>query len=131
VDLVASLSAPTARAAPPAVAPLGPLRLTDYCGFLTLDEARAARDRLRGERIRSEIVIRESTDAALDRPAREEYWLRVDVSRLRDVASVLGDVPEVEEAAAADGAGFACGACGGHVAEDATRCPSCGARFDD
>ena len=102
VDLVESLSAPASRPAPPPPAVAGPVHLADYCGFLSLEEAREARDRLRADRIRSEIVIREAPEAPLDHPVSEEYWLRVDAARLREVASVLGDVPEVEPAPSDD-----------------------------
>jgi hypothetical protein len=103
----------------------------DYCGFFSLEEARVARDRLRGQRIRSEIVVRERPDADWDEPVREEYWLRVDVSRLREITGLLGDFPEVEGGDEAEDPGFACGECGQHVKESESFCPKCGARFDE
>jgi hypothetical protein len=107
------------------------VRMGEYCGFLSLGDARHARDQLRERRIRSDIVVREPSDARLDQPVREEYWLRVDTSRVRDVAAILGGVPEVEEEAADEASGFECGDCGQHVAENETFCPKCGARFED
>lgn len=128
VDLVESLTAD--RKAVPSDAP-GPVRLGEYCGFLSLDEARSVRDLLRERRIRSEIAVREPLDASWDEPVQEEFWLRVDVARLREVEAVVGGMPEVEETHDVTDPGFACGGCGHHVAENETVCPECGARFDD
>ena len=130
VDLVRDLSqvGRTAREAP---AESVVVRMGEYCGFLALDEARTARDRLREQRIRSEIVIREPLDAAWESPVQEEYWLRVDVSRIKEVAALIGDVPEVDQGDEPAETGFACGDCGHFVPEDATICPECGARFED
>jgi len=61
--------------------------MVSYCGFLDLDEAREARERLRGAGIRSEIVIRD----APEEPEKEEYWLRVPHSRVDQVTNVLDD----------------------------------------
>jgi rubrerythrin len=73
--------------------------------------------------------VRGAPDADWNDPLREEYWLRVDATRVREVAASLGEVPETDEPDA--GSGFACGDCGQQVAEDADVCPKCGARFDD
>jgi hypothetical protein len=102
----------------------------NYCGFLALDEARNARDQLRREGIRSEIAIRESSEADLKEPAVEEYWLRVPPKALAAVARILGydeasEAPEVEEEP------FRCSACGQNVSADAAACPRCGERFED
>ena len=105
--------------------------MADYCGFLDLGEARSARDRLRERKIRSEVVIREPLDADWESPVQEEYWIRADVSRIREVAALIGDVPEVEHGDEPDEDGFACGGCGHLVLQDATGCPKCGARFED
>ena len=127
VDLVEDLAAvkqeAVARQAPMLV------RLAEYCGFLSLEEARSARDKLRRERIRYEIVLREPPDASWEGPAQEEYWLRVDASQAKRVAQILGDVPTVADDT--DGNSFACGDCGQEVATDEVFCPKCGARFDD
>jgi hypothetical protein len=131
VDLVEELPNEGPRDRVAAEAPPGPVRLAEYCGYFSLDDARNARDRLREQRIRSDIVVREPPDASWDEPVREEYWLRVDISCARKIAAVLGDVPEVEDAAGGEDSGFACGDCGQKVAADETFCPQCGARFDD
>lgn len=80
------------RPAPP---PQSPVRLVDYCGFLSLDEAREARDRLRESRIRSEIVLREAPEATWDDAIEEEAWLRVDAASLVQVRKILPE-PEAE-----------------------------------
>ncbi len=131
VDLVNELSGAEAR---PEAAPVGlPVRLAEYCGFFSLDEARYARDQLRQQRIRSDIVVREAPEADWNEPVREEYWLRVDVGRTREVATVLGEVPEEPAAQeeAKDDDSFECGACGKSVASDEVFCPNCGARFEE
>ncbi len=92
MDLVPELP-PEREAEPP---PQAPLRLTDYCGFFALDDARDARDRLREQGITSEIAIREAQAADPAGPPSEEFWLRVDASRYRDVHAVLGDVPQAD-----------------------------------
>jgi hypothetical protein len=124
VDLVAELKAEAAagparlRGAPERVS------LVEYCGFLALDEAQDARARLRALGIRSELVVRDATDAS----DGEEYWLHVDRDRLAEVTRELGyDAVEPTES---DGA-FHCGECDATVPEDATSCPGCGARFED
>jgi hypothetical protein len=124
-DLVESLDAvPEVAVSRPAPAPV---RMADYCGFLSLDEAREARDRLRAVRVRSEIAIRESPESNLASDVREEYWLRVEAAAFAAAAALLG---MHEEPLASDGS-FACGDCGATVAEEATACPKCGARFDE
>lgn len=132
VDLVESLSgAGSARSAAAAV-PVGaaacsPLALVEYCGFVSLEEARRARDLLLTERISTEIAIRVSglSPAA---EAAEEYWLRVERARYKDVMRLLG----YDEAHAAEHEEtFACGECGREVAADETFCSGCGARFED
>lgn len=104
--------------------------LVPYCGFLSLDEARAARETLRAEGVRSEILIR---DGAAGDPARpdEEFWLRVPASQFRVVEQVLGEHEEepARPGAAGDDA-VACSDCGKLVAEDETACPHCGAQFE-
>ena len=107
------------------------VRMGEYCGFVSLDEARQARDQLREKTIASEIVIREPPGGPTDRTIQEEYWLRVDVSRMREVVALLGGVPEVETEPAENEADFACGGCGANVAAAESFCPKCGARFDD
>lgn len=102
----------------------------NYCGFLALDDARHARDRLRREGIRSDIVIREAPEADLGAPAVEEYWLRIPPKALEAVARVLG-YDEAGEAADPEDEPFSCSACGQKVSADTTACPRCGERFED
>jgi hypothetical protein len=130
--------------------------MADYCGFLALDEAREARDRLAAQGIRAEIAIREAPAAGGE--GGEEYWLRVDASRYALVPEILGfDAEEGQESVEADpgegavtgrfrsrliqparvteddprGGPFECSECGQHVAGDEPFCPSCGLRFED
>jgi rubrerythrin len=99
----------------------------DYCGFLDLDEARMARDSLRRELIRSEIVIREAADSTMDRSIKEEYWLRIEHKSFRASSEILGyDRVESDQEES-----FNCSNCGTTIAEHETACPKCGARFED
>ena len=129
VDLVASLSnvaaAPVEKTAKKKTAGVQPafVPMTEYCGFLTLEEARDARERLKAQTIRSEIVIRELPDSS-----EEEYWLRVERDRYREVFALLG-FDEHEHNAYDDT--FSCGECGHEVAAAESFCPKCGARFED
>src|SRR5262245_186532 len=110
------------RAAPTLPSPALPVRLVDFCGFFVLDEARAARDRLRPRRVRTEIAVRESPDPDGNEGLREEYWLRVDAQRVAEVAQTLSEISQslVVEAETGEDeneeeegeAGFECGACG-------------------
>jgi len=129
------------RADPPKPPPGLPVRLVDFCGFFELDEARAARDRLRTRGIRSEIAVRDSPDADESGGLREECWLRVDDQRVSEVAQTLGEITQslaVDGQAGtngahdeeAEGASFECGACGHTVSDEAPACPNCGARFE-
>lgn len=81
-DLAAVVEAPSAPRAPTG-------QLVDFCGFLSLDEAREARDRLRAAGIGSEIAIREAPDSDPDGPVTEEYWLRFPASNAREAARIL------------------------------------------
>jgi hypothetical protein len=103
------------------------VRLADYCGFFSMDEARQARDQLRGAEIRTEIVIRERPDAQLTEPIEEEFWLRVDAAQYQKINALLeqpaGDKGSDEE--------LTCEDCGETVLADSLACPGCGARFDD
>ncbi len=114
----------------PSAAPAPVLvQMAEYCGFLSLDDARDARDRLRREAIRSEIVIREPLGSGVDAPVQEEYWLRVERDRYRQAAAILG----FDEADSPSGEGdtFSCGECGADIAAEELFCPKCGARFED
>jgi len=126
VALVESLDPEHRRAAPTDIEALAPVAMVEYCGFVSLDEARHARDRLRGQGIRGEIVIRDGPTEG-GRPT-EEYWLRVDRDRFRDASTLLGfDEAEHE----ADDGTFQCGECGAEVAAEESFCPGCGARFEE
>jgi hypothetical protein len=138
VDLVHDLS--NAQASPDGEpsAPTGAARMTtgmvpmvEYCGFVDLDAARNARDLLRAQWIRSEIVIRDAPGAEADRLAVEEYWLRVERDRIKEAVGVLGyDQAEVGTEEEQDDA-FDCGACGATVSADETFCANCGAKFEE
>jgi predicted amidophosphoribosyltransferase len=103
--------------------PIPLLSMVEYCGFVSLDDARQARERLKEEGIRSDILIRETPD-----DHQEEFWLRVDRDRYRQTQALLG-FDEVEPAAS--GGTFACNVCGTEVAYEERFCPDCGARFED
>lgn len=106
-------------------------RLVEYCGFLSLEDARRARDTLRRERVPYEIVIR---DAVTDDPRStppEEFWLRVPVRHVRRVAELLGVDDDEAPAAESDDQALACSDCGREVGADESFCPHCGARFDE
>lgn len=122
VDLVPTLApggvAP-ARAAVAAV--LG--RMLDYCGFVALEDARAARETLRREGVGSEIAIRDAPGP--DRA--EEYWLRVPSESFSEVAAILGYDAAGD---AADPGVERCSECGAGLPDDAAVCPGCGARFE-
>ena len=116
---------------PETEAPVLEADLFPFCGFLTLEDARHAREELRQAGIPSDVLIREVGRAE----RTEEYWIRVPRHRFAQVATVLGE--EAGEEAASGGNGevadaetFACSECGEDVAGDADECPHCGARFD-
>jgi len=132
VDLVHELSPEEPVAKKPGPAALG--SLVEYCGFLSLDDAREARDRLRRERLPSEIVIRDLAGEDPWAPAEEEYWIRVPSNVLRTVTTILGDglaeQAEQPEHAGAQGEIVACSECGKAVGPEETFCPHCGAKFE-
>jgi rubrerythrin len=129
VDLVEDLSLagsdPGAVDSACAAAACAPM--IEYCGFLDLEEARMARDRLRRELIRSEILIREAADSTMDRSIKEEYWLRVEHKRFRTCSEILG----YDHVESGPDASFNCSNCGNLVSEHESACPKCGARFED
>jgi hypothetical protein len=102
--------------------------LVNYCGFLSLDDARGAREQLRGEGVRSEIVIQDGPGDSASAPG-EEYWLRVAPSDFPRAKGVLG-YDEADGLHGEEAAGdLACSACGREVREEDTFCPHCGERF--
>ena len=99
----------------------------NYCGFLEIEEALAARRRLVEHGISAEVLVRDG-----DGPeAGEEYWLRVVPSHFAATQSILGY--DEAEGVHADVAveKVACSSCGGEVDEDARKCPHCGLEFED
>jgi hypothetical protein len=121
VDLVDELTerpAPTPDEAEPAQH----VPMAEYCGFVSLDEARESRETLKAGGVRCDILIRESPDGR-----GEEYWLRVEAARYKDATGVLGF--HTVDGTGADG--FQCGECGHDVAAEESFCPKCGARFED
>ncbi len=104
--------------------------MLDYCGFLSLEDARHARDLLRPRRIQSEIVIRDASESGPAHRSGEEYWLRVPARSFPQAAEVLGhDAAEGSESVQTGT--FACSECGESVGEDESFCAHCGARFDE
>ena len=102
--------------------------LAVFCGFLTLDEARHARDNVRGAKLPSDILIREAPAAAAGASVQEEFWLRV---RPKDFAKVEGLIGFEPAAPAGAEDTFGCSVCGAtvHASDDA--CPGCGLRFEE
>ena len=99
--------------------------LSDYCGFVALDDAREARNRLWAYGIPCEIAVRLKPEADSPVPEHEEFWLRVPRSDRRGVVEILGyDLAESEQET------LSCSDCGKTVGADETFCPHCGARFE-
>jgi len=130
VALVDDLSAVPERTAPAPRPTRAIGSLVDYCGFFTLEEAREARDLLRGHRIVSEIAIREAPESSPDGPIREEFWIRFASSDLRAARTLLGPV-EAEEESSGGIATRPCPECGSDVAAGESFCARCGARVGE
>jgi hypothetical protein len=64
--------------------------MVDYCGFLTLEDARDAREHLGRHGIPSEIAIRDPVGVPVEERAGEEYWLRVPLKSFQAVTALLG-----------------------------------------
>jgi hypothetical protein len=127
--LVASLDAPGARAPAPVLADAAPEEtLAAFCGFLSLDEARQAREKVRGAKLPADILIRETPGATAGGPLQEEFWLRIRPRDFAAIESLIGF-----EAAAHAGAedSFQCSACGATVKASDDACPGCGLRFEE
>lgn len=91
-----------------------------YCGFLSLEEARQARELLRRSGIRSEILIRDVPGAEPE----DEFWIRISPRDFEAARAVLGyDAAEGVEA------GFSCPTCGAEVSGEESFCARCGQRF--
>jgi hypothetical protein len=127
VDLVESLVASPARKPAPVVAEVAAEEATaNFCGFLSLEEARQARDKVRDSGMTAEILIRDAPGGTRERPAQEEYWLRV---RPRDFRAVVGLVGFEPAHADLDEDSFTCSACGATVRGSDEACPGCGLGF--
>lgn len=90
-DLAAAPPPPRPSAAPaadPDREPI-PIDMADYCGFISLEDAREARDLLRSSRILSEIVIREAPGGDPEGELVEDFWIRVDRKRIREAQALL------------------------------------------
>jgi hypothetical protein len=127
--LVASLDAPGASVPAPVLADATPEEiLAVFCGFLTLDEARQARDKVRGAKLPADILIRETPGAAAGAPIQEEFWLRVRPRDFAAIENLIGFEP-----AASTGADdtFQCSACNSTVQASDDACPGCGLRFEE
>jgi hypothetical protein len=96
-----------------------------FCGFLTLEEAREARDKVRAAKLPVEILIRDVSKSAGD-PVHEEYWLRVRPRDFRVIADLVGFAPGANDAAEES---FTCSACGATVGAADDACPGCGLGF--
>jgi hypothetical protein len=127
VDLVHEIPEEKPATAGPGPVALG--ALVDYCGFLSLEDAREARDRLRRERLPSEIVIRDLAGQDPWSPAEEEYWIRVPSNAFRAVTTILGG-GLTETSGSESGEAVACSECEQTVGPDETFCPHCGAKFN-
>jgi len=126
VDLVDAPEAAAPRKAAPILAEVAAEEATaNFCGFLTLDEARQARDKLREASLPAEILIKDAPRTADQASVREEFWLRV---RPKDAQAVVGLIGF--EPADADDA-FGCSACGTTVHASDEACPGCGLRFEE
>jgi len=127
VDLVHEIQAEEPATSAPK--PMAPGLLVDYCGFLSLEDAREARDQLRRDRLPSEIVIRDLAGEDPWAPAKEEYWIRVPSKGFRAVDAILGE-PVTQEVGSEPGESVACSDCGKTVGPEESFCPHCGAKFD-
>ena len=127
VTLVETLEAVAPRRTAPVVSEVAAEEATaNFCGFLTLEEARDARDKLRAAKLPAEILIRDAPKTA-DAPVHEEFWLRVRPADFRAVVALIGFEPV--EAHGEDT--FACSACGATVHASDEACPGCGLGFEE
>ncbi len=132
MDLVENLSGeklPARSDRSPAAqqASTGPVPMAEYCAFVDLGEARSGRDELRAEGIRTDILIRETPESVGTQTIEEEYWLRFEPARVKQVQQILG----FDAAEPSDDESFGCGDCGKTVSAHESFCPHCGARFDE
>jgi len=130
VTLVETLdaAAPAGKPAPILTEVAAEEATANFCGFLTLDEARQARDKVKAAGMPAEILIRDAPAPADGRSEGEEYWLRVRPRDFREVVGIVGF--EQVDAAQADDT-FGCSACGATVHASDEACPGCGLRFEE
>lgn len=128
VALVETLASEPARRPAPVLTEVAAEEATaNYCGFLTLDEAREARDKMRVAKLPAEILIKDAPKKSSDEPVQEEFWLRVRPADFRAVVGLIGFEPVEPQADDT----FTCSACGAtvHATDDA--CPGCGLEFEE
>lgn len=128
VDLVESLdatdeSAPRVAAREEARPAPEPTAL--YCGFLSLEEARDAKRKMRDAGYNAEILIRDGEDE--HGREIEEYWLLVPQRAFKAAQALVG----FDHAETTHPEEILCSVCNKPVPEDAPECPHCGARFED
>ena len=128
VDLVEAPNAEAARKPAPMLVEVAAEEATaNFCGFLTIEEAREARDKVRGSKRPAEILIRDAPGTLLSEPSKEEFWLRVRPNDFAAVVDLIGFAPD-PGADAADS--FTCSACGATVPPTDDACPGCGLGFE-
>ncbi len=104
-------------------------RKADYCGFLEMQEARAARDRLWETGIVAEIAVRPVPGSIPGGTLEEEFWLRVPADQVKRVMDLLGfhegDGSGIESAG--EFQVHRCERCGAELPPEEEFCPHCGA----
>ena len=132
VDLVTDLSSveSTSGASSGRTSSILAVSLVEYCGFLVLDDARQARDRLHVDGILTEIVIRNLSAGMPTAPVKEEFWIRVPSDQVRRVTAILDEGEEPKPQRAAPAESVSCSECGKAVRSEEVFCPHCGARFE-
>lgn len=125
-DLVESLDSEPAtesrpsRESKPIQEPTSP-----YCGFLSLEEAREAKRRMREGGFHAEVLIRDGHDE--HGSEIEEYWLMIPARAFKAAQGIVG----FDQAEMKDDDEVLCSVCDKPVPEDASTCPHCGARFEE
>lgn len=102
--------------------------MINFCGFLTLEDARAARDTIREAKRPAEILIRDAPKTDDAAAPQEEYWLRVRPKDVPKIDELIGSERIVTET---PGDAFLCSACGTTVHASDLACPGCGMQFEE